>query len=225
LRLALSILLVFLSGCSLVKPHSGPVLYTPAGVRPEAIRATAVVTLDSDKKVKGRAYITAKHPEAFRVEVLSPFGTPAAVMMSNGESLSVVNNGAIQTYHWSDASLPYAFTSAELVSALLGRPPSAGAGASRDGALVTSVTDMPPSVLYNVTEDTSGNVTEVVKSRDGLELLVIRYSDFREVGTSVLPHNISIREARWSLEVLYKDVTVDPELTEDLFRLKNGDLR
>lgn len=227
MRFTLSILLaIILSGCSILRPAQVPVVPAPAikGPSPYALRATAVVEFNSDKSVKGRAYITVTSPDAFKVEILTPFGTPAAVMMSDGVTLSMLKDGKVESYPWTDDRIPYDFTSSDLVSILLGHAPFdlSNVDGWEPGGMVTVVTDTDDRGVYNVTTDIAGNVTEITKTVDGLITLTAEMSELKKIDGFVLPHRISIRDSGKTLDINYKGVEINPELKKDAFRFKKG---
>ncbi len=204
LGLALSALL--LSGCAISRPGTDLIDYRAGW--PDTIRAEAVVEVNNGKRLRGRAVILAKKPDSFRVEVLAPFGRLIALLLSDGEDLTVFANGGLKTYKWNDPALPYPFTSEEFVSFLLGkndwapRNPDASAGGT-----------------YKITRNESGNIANLVKFKEGSPVLNVSMSDYKAASGYVLPYRISLKDSRRTLGIKYTGIEVNPALRDEVFKI------
>jgi outer membrane lipoprotein-sorting protein len=173
---------------------------------PDIIRAEAIVEIKSDKTLRGRAVILAKKPDSFRIEVLGPFGRLIALLLSDGDDLTVFANGGLKTYKWNDPALPYQFTSEEFVSFLLGKNdwaspnPDASAGST-----------------YKITRNESGNIANLVKFKKGSPILSVGMSDYKAASGYVVPHRISLKDSRRTLSIRYTGIEINPEIRDDIF--------
>lgn len=202
-RLTLSTLLLalILPSCATTKHEPDKGEYSTG--RPDIIRAEAVVTLDSSRRLKGRALILAKKPGFFRIEVRGPLGRLIGLLLSDGEYLRVLADDELKTYRWNDPALPYPFTAVEFVSFLTGGP-------ERDYA---------PSKPYEITHDSAGKIATLVKFNQGNPILSVEMSDYRTNSGYAIPHNISLKDDRAALVIRYKSVEVNPEIKADVFKI------
>ncbi len=210
MRLGLGLVLsaLLLSGCTISRPGADLINYR-AGT-PDIIRAEAVVEITNGKRLRGRAVILAKKPDSFRVEILGPFGRLIAMLLSDGDDLTVFTNGGLKTYKWSDPALPYPFTSEEFVSFLLGKNDwaSPNPGASAGGT-------------YKITWNESGNIANLVKFKEGSPILNVSMSDYKAASGYVLPYRISLEDGRRTLGIRYTRIEVNPTLRDDVFEIIN----
>ena len=88
-RGAALLLIVVLSGCA------GRPVRKPAAERPGTLRALAVVELkmSGGESLSGRAVITARRPDLFRIEIKDPFLRTAALIVSDGSTVKVLTAG------------------------------------------------------------------------------------------------------------------------------------
>jgi outer membrane lipoprotein-sorting protein len=197
--------MITLSGCA--TPKTGIDLLKYSTGWPETIRAEAVIELISERRLKGRAVILAKEPDSFRIEILAPFGRLIALLLSDGERLTVFADGELKTYRWNDPALPYPFSAQELVSFLMGKddlsptPPGA------------------PGVKYEITRNEAGRIAKLVKLKDGRPVLNVEMSDYKVKGGYVIPHRISLKDGPKSLRIRYTSVEIAPGIKDDVFEL------
>ncbi len=206
MRLGLVLSALLLSGCTISRP--GPDLIDYRAGWPDIIRAEAVIEIKNDKTLRGRAVILAKKPDSFRIEVLAPFGRLIALLLSDGDNLTVFANGGLKTYRWDDPALPYSFTSEEFVSFLLGKNDwtPQNPGASAGGA-------------YEITRGASGNIANLVKFKEGSPILSVSMSDYKAASGYVLPYRISLKDSRRTLSIRYTGIEINPEIRDDIFEI------
>ena len=205
-RLGLSALLLtlILSGCATLKTETDLAKYSAGW--PDIIRAEAIVELDSDRRLKGRAIILAKVPDRFRIEVRGPFGRLIGLLLSDGDNLTVFADGELKTYRWSDPALPYPFSAEEFVSFLLGKNDLAP-GAPTEG--------------YAITRNKVGKIAKIVKFEEGNPILSVDMSDYKANAGYAVPHSISLKDDRRGLElkIRYTSVEINPDIKEDVFKI------
>lgn len=222
MRLALSILLVAVTvtGCAYL-PKRVERKPPPTTPRPTALRANAIVELSSATRLRGRAVVIIKRPAYFRIEVFGPFGVAATVLMSDGETLLISKAGeGARRYRWSDETLPYSFTAEELTSVLLGINPAEAPGTNP--GKVTGVTDTNRRLRYNVSTDDLGNLSRLVKTKQGETLFTVDLSGYKVVSGLSVPHVFDIKDGERRLKIRYTTVEVNPEVKNEIFSLKYG---
>lgn len=206
--------MLILAGCAQLKPVSpaasaktGP----PASLN--ALRAEAVMEFKGAQNLSGKAHILVKSPSSFRIEILGPFGAPVTTISSDGAMLSVFSDGTLKTYRWDEENplkglspiLPYSFAPEELAALLLG-----------GGPLDTA---KPPLTAYRITRDKDGNITGVIKVKNGSEVFKVAMSEFRDAGNGVLPFIITIDDGYKSLRIRYKNLELNPDIKPDVFTI------
>jgi outer membrane lipoprotein-sorting protein len=190
----LLLLLFLISGCA-----AGPVLPGADLVSPPlSLRAKAVVELEK-AEFRGRAVIVVKSPDLVRIDFLGPFNHVVAVIVSDGAGLTFYSNGEARSYKWHDPLLPYSFSPEELVSFLMGRPEKEG--------------------YYELDMDGEGNISRLVKLRDGAPVFKVFMDDYREVRGATIPFAIAIEDGEKRLDIRYSSVELNPEVEKDLFSL------
>lgn len=200
--------MLLLAGCAFLKPapaapaKAGP----PTGLT--ALRAEAVMEFKDSGNLSGRALILVKSPASFRIEILGPLNSPVTTISSDGAVLSIFSDGSLKTYRWDEENpvLPYSFTPEELAALLLG-------GGPLDPA------KPPPLTAYRITRDKDGNITGVIKIKDGLEVFRVAMSDFRDAGNGVLPFSLTVDDGYKSLRVRYKSLEINPDIKPDVFNI------
>ena len=200
------LLALILSGCSTLK--TAPDLTKYSAGWPNIIRAEAVVELDSSRQLKGRAVILAKEPGFFRIEIRGPFGRLIGLLLSDGEYLTVLADGELNTYRWSDPALPYPFTAMEFVSFLTGSGDPIGQG---------DTSSKRPN--YEITRNEAGKIATLVKFKEENPILSVEMSDYKVNSGYVIPYSISLKNGRTELKIRYKNVEVNPEIKEGVFNI------
>jgi len=189
-----------LGGCAvLYVPEKQP----PAGgitVRPKTLRAEAVVELRRSIPLIGRAHILVESPDKFRIEVMGPFNQVISLLISDGKKLFVFSGRSSEIFGWEDPSMPYPFNASEAVSFLMGEARTA-VGSE-----------------YSVTADKDGRVKDIVKSRDGAEVLKVTMTDYRKVSGAYVPFNISI-DGKEGLSIRYSEVEIDADVGAEPFNM------
>ncbi len=199
------LLILILSSCATLKTETDLTKYSAGW--PDIIRAEAVVDLDSDRRLKGRAVILARGPGFFRIEVRGPFGRLIGLLLSDGEYLRVLANDELKTYRWSDPALPYPFSAQEFVSFLLGKNDLAPAD---PGA---------PRAEYEITRNDFGKIAKVVKFIERHPILSVEMSDYKAKAGYAVPHSIYLKDGRRELKIRYTSVEINPEIKEDVFKI------
>ncbi|MBI5492733.1 MAG: hypothetical protein HY893_07355 [Deltaproteobacteria bacterium] len=195
--LSVPVLAAAICGCAAVRPAVPPL--PRAMVTPSSIKAEAIVEAGRSVTLRGKAVIAAKSPASFRIEVLGPFNSTLALIVSDGESLRVVTGN--DPPQFGETEPPYPFSAGDIVSFLLGTAP-----APQDGQMVS--------------EDPSGHVTRIVRLKDGSPVFTASLSDYREAGGAHIPFNISIEGGGRTLRIRYTSVEINPELDTDFFNSK-----
>lgn len=198
-NLSVLILAAAVYGCAAVRPPAPPPVMPMATVTPTSIKAEAIVEAGRTVTLRGHAVIMAKSPASFRIEVLGPFSSTLALIVSDGESLSVVTGGDQSQFE--EMEPPYPFSSGDIVSLLLGAAP-----AQQDG--------------QQVFEDEDGHIAKVVRSKDGSPVFTASLADYREAGGAHIPFNISIEGGGRTLRIRYTSVEINPELDSEFFNAK-----
>lgn len=206
--------MLLLAGCAFLKPvpvapaKAGP----PAGLN--ALRAEAVMEFKDSGNLSGRAHILVKSPASFRIEILGPFNSPVTTISSDGAALSIFSDNSLKTYRWDEENpvLPYSFAPEELAALLLGGGPLDPAKPPPEGA-------EPHLTAYRITRDKDGNITGVIKIKDGSEVFRVAMSDFRDAGSGVLPFSLTVDDGVKSLRVRYKSLEINPDITPDVFNI------
>ncbi len=187
-------------GCAAVRPAVQPL--PRALVTPSSIKAEAIVDAGRSVTLRGKAVIMAKSPASFRIEVLGPFNSTLALIVSDGESLQVITGGDSSMFGPGDPEEPpYPFSAGDIVSFLLGTAP-----ALQDG--------------QTVSEDPNGHITGIVKLKDGSPVFTASLSDYREAGGAHIPFNILIEGGGRTLRIRYTSVEINPELDSEFFNAK-----
>ncbi len=202
-------LMLILAGCAWFKPAPAKPVKTGEPPPIRALRAEAVMEFKEGAGSRsGRASIVVNAPASFRIEILGPFNSPVTAIVSDGTVLSIFSDGALKTYRWDEENpvLPYAFTSEELAALLL------GGGRLAPGAA-------PLSTGYRTTSDKDGNITGVVKVKDGTEVFMAVMSDFRSAGEGVFPFSITVDDGYKSLRVRYSAIEINPDIKPDVFNI------
>ncbi len=199
-RIYLFSLIFLLHGCSILRPAVPPPAKPAPGFIPRALRAEATVEFKRGMPLRGKALIIAKAPDSFRIEVLGPFRSTMALLVSDGETLYVFSGAEEKEYRWKDPDFPYPFRAEDVVSSLLG-------AASRD----LSNGD------YIYSADKDGHIEKVVKLKDGEPVLTVEMSDYRVVSGARLPFAISIEDKKGALLINYSTVEIDPVIKPGSF--------
>lgn len=200
--------LFLIAGCSYIKPAPPAPVNTGPPKPFNALRAEAVMEFKGAKNLSGSAHILVSSPSSFLIEILGPFNSPVTTISSNGADLSIFSDGALNIYRWDEENpvLPYSFAPEELAALLMG-------GAALDLA------KPPPLTTYSITRDKGGNITGVIKIKDGSELFKVAMSEFRDAGNGVLPFNLTIDDGLKILRVKYKSLEVNPDISPDVFNI------
>ena len=196
------LLTLILSGCAALKTETDLIKYSAGW--PDIIRAEAIVDIDSDRRLKGRAIILARAPDYFRIEIRAPFGRLIGLLLSDGESLRVFTDGELKTYRWSDPALPYPFSAQEFVSFLMGK---------------NDLAPGTPAERYEITRNKTGKIAKIVKFKEGNPILSVEMSDYKANAGYAVPHSISLKDGRRELQIRYKSVEINPEIKEDVFKI------
>jgi outer membrane lipoprotein-sorting protein len=193
----LLVLVSLVSGCAALKAPVEPVL--PALAHPVSIRARATVEVKRTMTLTGRAVVLAKSPGSFRIEVQGPFGSAAALLVSDGKTVYLMSGGEAKRYGTDDPLFPYSFSPEEAVSFLTGGPITAeGCGCE-------------------VSRDANGRVSMVTKPGNGPAALTVTMTDYRAVDGAEVPFDIKITNRKGSLHIKYASVEVNPDLNADSF--------
>lgn len=196
------ILLFLLSGCAALAPKK--TLEIQGAAAPRSMRAEAVVELTRVMKLSGRAVVLAKSPGSFRIEVIGPFGSTMALLVSDGSALYVLAGGETKRYLWGDPGFPYAFKAEELVSMLLG-----------------AQSQVPEDCRCEVLTDEGGRITKLTRFKGAVPLLTVAVSDYRDILGSQIPFNISIEAPKEKLSIRYSTVEINPVIAPDSFDTNN----
>lgn len=189
-------------------------------IKVESPQGSGVVTL----------FIALQRPGLLHLESLDFFGKPQAVLVSDGKRFGLYQS-AEGKYYQGPASpqnlsrfLPIVLPPAELVSLMLGQAP-------RIPAESMTVTVNQERRAYEL-KLISGEVTQtlfvhpktfrVLESQvRGVNAYDLRFDDFEEVGAAVYPRKVQLtaEAAKTKLELLYKDVELNPAPDLTLFDL------
>lgn len=192
----LLVLVALVSGCAALKP---PVGLLPPPVHPVSIRARATVEVRRTVALSGRAVVLAKSPGSFRIEVQGPFGSAAALLVSDGRTVYLMSGGEAKRYETDDPLFPYSFSPEEAVSFLTGGPiAQEGCGCE-------------------VLRDSGGRVMKVTKPGNGQAALTVTMTDYRAVDGAEVPFDIEIANRKGSLHIKYASVEINPDLKADSF--------
>lgn len=191
----LALLIALMPGCAAMKPPVEPVILPP----PLSLRAEASVAVDRPVALNGRAVVLAKSPGSFRIEVLGPFGSAVALLLSDGETVYLLSGGKSKSYSREDPRVPYSFTPEEAVAYLTGNVP--------EGA----------ECGCEVSKDAYGRTSKVVKSEDGSPVLTVTLDDYRAVEGAQVPFDIRIANKKETLHIRYTSVEVNPALEAGYF--------
>jgi len=218
--------MLILTSCAYWKPippaataNTGP----PSPLK--GLRAEAVMEFKGAENLSGRAHILVKSPSSFRIEILGPFNTPATTISSDGTALSIFSGGTLKTYRWDEENpvLPYSFAPDELAALLLG-------GGPLDNAKPPEGV-RPPLTAYKITRDKDGNITGVIKLKNGSAVFTVAMSDFRDAGNGVeppegaqplqgvLPFSLTIDDGYKSLRIRYKSLEINPDIEPGVFNI------
>lgn len=196
---------IALYGCTGMRPAvpPGDGMPTPGLSAPKSISARAVVELEDDTRVRGRAQIAVESPDRFRIEVYGPVGQVAATLVSDGKHLLVYSRGQRRVYRWDDPFLPYSFTATDVVGVLTGSFPATAPG-------------------YDTTTDSEGHVTSALRATaeswsgrggrgkwaagDRAGQIRLGMADYRDAGGAVVPFTMTIDDGSRSLRIEYTEV-------------------
>ncbi|MFQ5442818.1 MAG: outer membrane lipoprotein carrier protein LolA [Thermodesulfobacteriota bacterium] len=194
-------LLLMAYGCAGPPPRRAAIGEMKRGVRPEAIRARATVTLEQRESLRGRAVIVAKRPGSFRIDVFGPFGQSLAVLASDGKTLVFFSKDGLRAFEPGGPEITANLSPARLVSILLGdrsHSPIEGDKSKRGR------------------ED---RAERSAAEKDGRREPEINLSDFRDVDGAIIPHNISIAYGGKRIEIRYREIEIDPEIKAEVFNI------
>lgn len=194
LRLILLASVIILAGCAALKPSA-----EKPPVIPGSIRAEAVVEMSRGLSLSGRATVFVKAPGSFRIEVRSPFGSLAALIVSDGKAVYTLSNGIEEYYLWDDSAAPVPLSPDGTASLLMGLGAAAPEG-------------------YEVTRDGRGRVKSVSGLREA-GAFSVGLADYRRVEGAEIPFDIRIRSSGQEIRIRYASVIVNPELAPDLFEI------
>lgn len=184
------------AGCAAVKPPVEPLKVLPP---PLSLRAEASVEIDRTVPLIGRAVVLAQQPGSFRIEVLGPFGSAMALILSDGRTIYLLSGGKSKRYSREDPEVPYAFKPEEAVAFLTGNGPVA----SECGC--------------EVSKDAYGRTSKVVKSENGTPVLTVTLAEYRAVDGVQVPFDIKIANKKETLRIKYTAVEVNPVLETGFF--------
>lgn len=174
--------------------------------RPKTLRAEAVVELRRSIPLTGRARILVERPDKFRIEVMGPFNQVISLLISDGKNLFVFSGRSPKIFDWEDPFLPYPFSASEAVSFLMGE------------ALAYPAMETAAGSGYSVTADRDGRVKDIVKSKNGSQVLKVTMTDYRKVSGAYVPFNISI-DGKESLSIRYSEVEIDADIGAGPFNM------
>ncbi len=192
----LALLIALLPGCAAIKPPVEPVKLLPP---PLSLRAEASVEVDRPVALNGRAVVLAKSPGSFRIEVLGPFGSAMALLVSDGKTIYLLSGGKSKRYSREDPRVPYSFKPEEAVSYLTGNVQEA------------------VECGCEVSKDAYGRASKVVKSENGSPVLTVTLDDYRAVKGAEVPFDIKIANKKETLHIRYTSVEVNPALEAGYF--------
>ncbi|MBI5642074.1 MAG: hypothetical protein HY954_01215 [Deltaproteobacteria bacterium] len=202
LFISLSLILL---GCAGIKPTPVSPPEIKKHITPVSLRAEAKVELRGLLTLSGRAAITAKNPDQFRIEVTGPFNQMIALFVSDGKTLYSYSGDEVRIHDWDDPLLPYSFKSREIVSCLL------GAGETTENA------QSPEDIL--ISRDGQGRLKSLSRAADGKKAFRVELSDYRDVGGAEIPFNIDIEDGKKRLVIKYSSVVIDTDLDPDSFNI------
>lgn len=250
LRLALPLLAVVLYGCPRAPLDLGPRgLITDPDVAFEAVvaRRGKVRSVSGEAKVRAKTrdasgsasqFVLAEAPDRLRLELLSFFGQPVAVLASDGRyfQLHDLENGEFTAGPATPGNisrlLPLQMEPAELVSLLLGEVPLLAEarpaalrlderarayvlelrGAQAHGRFPVQEIGLEPATLRPL--------WTVLPQRAGLDRYRVAFHDFE--GELDLPRrlSLSVEDGKESLGMRWTERELNPEIDPELFRLE-----
>lgn len=203
---ALFLALISTSGCAHKKTvaQNAEALQPPGGT----LRAEAVVDIDRALGASGKARVYAQAPRSFRIEVKGPFSQVVALFASDGYTLHTFTDGVERYYPADSPEAPLPFSSAEIVSVLMG-------------------SDLKPlkDAGFEVEADPMGRPAKAVKEIPGGDggTVTVLFSDYRDAGGAEIPFEISIQGPRLDrIRIRYSSVDIGNKFDEGFFDIEGG---
>jgi hypothetical protein len=197
-----------------------------------SVKGDAKLVIDSDQgKGSVSLFVAVLHPARLHIEQLDFFGRPEGVLVTDGEQFGLYD-GKERKYFRGPASpqnlarfLPIALPPRELAALMLGRVPRLQAESSTmsvdeaSRSYQLTLRRGPITQRLNVSTGTH----RITRSRvEGADLYAVDSDALTSFGAATLPRRIVLEapRAKLTVELLYKDITVNepPELT--LFELE-----
>lgn len=169
---------------------------------PVSLRAEASVEINRPITVQSRAVVLAEKPGSFRIEVLGPFGSAMALLLSDGKTIYLLSGGRSKLYSEGAPDIPYSFKPGEAVAYLTGNGP------------------IESECGCEVSKDAYGRTSKVVKSENGKQVLTVTLADYRAVAGATVPFDIKITNKEKTLHIKYNSVEVNPRLDAGFFSTK-----
>lgn len=198
------------------------------------LRGSARVSLEGVRGASfARHLVLLERPARIRLEVVGPVGQRIAVLATDGQRFDLfraetgrVESGPVHPGLLAEvAGVPLA--PEELVALLLGSPPQPlgqprTAVRGGDGRLALSWQG-PAGETVHAILDADGRL-QMLRLDDsaGSERVAVSYADHRPVGAGSFAHSVTLDFGSQGLraEVDFRQVELDPELPEGLFRLE-----
>jgi hypothetical protein len=201
-----------------------------------SLRAAARVSIEGERRASfARQLLLLERPARLRLEVMGVLGQRVAVLATDGSQYDLfrAEQPGIETGEvhpgilWEVAGL--ALTPEEAVQLALGAPlapgeePSiAGSAALPEGGVRVELGYRAGDVRRTLEFDAAADLRRYAAwDAQGTLLLEARYGDYRDAGGSRFAHQIEVElpAARSRAEIRFQWVELNPELTDDLFRL------
>lgn len=190
-------------------------------------------------RIRGEVYVFVERPSNVRVDTRA-FGTTVSTLLSDGQHLAMADlRGG--NFYLGDARpcvaaqlLGIPMESAEVVAVLAGGPPIIAGGRSirwDDGHYVVDIAGgggVAESLWFEITDAERENVRPEAQRprpvhaelRDARGVrAVLTFEDYTEVEGVAFPRRVRVEIERDGIDLMvrYREITLDPELPEDVF--------
>jgi len=187
-----------------------------------SLKATAQIKVKPGKgrELAGRALIMLKRPDQLRVEVFGPANQTVALVVYNGGELSFLSFQENKLYK----DYPFPMDVSKLPNYLLGLPVSGGQGPEGSG-LYKKPDFYPDSCIYINSENeqisvtNEGTISDIMRQGDGNRQIQVTISSYKDINGFLFPFAISIDNGLANLSIKYRDVELNPDISDDSFSL------